>query len=100
MIKFTKLGTCKGFGAAVWYEVEGYTVHTAELSKLFGINFITLRNRLASGWHISAACMVANTENMSLKETTAAATTDAFDAQFLTKLRLYMGRPSLAMLKA
>jgi hypothetical protein len=99
MIQATKLGVLPGHGAAIWYEIAGYTTHVKELSALFNINFVTLRNRLASGWHVAPACMAANTEKMSLKETTACATSAAFDEMFSTKLRQHMGRPSLAMFK-
>ena len=99
MLQVTQLGELKGHGAAKWIEVAGYTTHVKELSEIFGISFMTLRNRLASGWALAPACCVANAMNLSVKQTTAATISEEYDKQFLTTLTRHMGRPSLAMFK-
>jgi hypothetical protein len=97
MLEVKQLGELKGFGAAQWIEVGGYITNVKELSDIFGISFMTLRNRLASNWKLVPACCVPNAMGLSVKETNQVMVTDKYDDEFLTALSRHMGRPSLQM---
>jgi hypothetical protein len=93
MIECTVLGK-QGKSPHIWYSVDGYITTLTELSVIFNLHHVTLRQRLRFGWDLIPACLIPNTVKMTFKDVNILSQDPTLEVQFREKLIKYFGRPS------
>lgn len=88
MIKLNKLGKI-GKSRIVLFELAGHTVYQSQLSEIFSIHLITLRNRLKSGWPIAPALVVPADANLDIHAINHLCSHMDYDEQMMTRLKAY-----------
>ncbi len=90
MLEITQIGK-EGKTPAKWIDVNGYVTNIAELSFIFGIHNGTLRNRIRSGWHVGAACLVPTPTPYTSETINERAKVVDFETEFLARLAKHFG---------
>lgn len=91
MIMYKTLGK-QGKAPTIWLDVVGHRTSVSELADIFHMHHVTLRNRLKSGWPISAACTISAENNWNVSSIREYVKSVDLDTNFVTVLNAYFAK--------